>query len=70
MENFYSTSNNRQLPDGKSEIYRIYYDKNYSSFNNILLIETITIYHARLNNYKIFKALASNYIETYLICKN
>ena len=70
MENFLKTIEYRELPDGKIEIYRVYYDKYQITFDTFIILETLSIYFATKNNWKIFKGLHSDNIGNYLICKN
>lgn len=54
----------------KFEIFSILYDKNNTNFNEILIIEQITIYQTIKENFKVFKAYHSDFIGTYLFCIN
>ena len=58
------------LETGESEIFRIYYDKNSTSFNEILIIEQVSLYEAHKEEWKILKAFGTSYIQFFLVCKN
>lgn len=59
-----------KLDGDKTEIFRVYYDKNHTSFPEMIVIEGIALMVAGRNRWKIFKAFPSESIDTFLVCKN
>jgi hypothetical protein len=58
------------LKSGEVELFRIYYDKNNTTFDEMLIIEQISVFDAFKKNWKILKAFDSVYIYPFLVCKN
>ena len=59
------------LYDGKSELFRIYYDKSGTNFDEMLRIELITLIYYFENRWLIFKAIKSELMnEILIISKN
>lgn len=59
-----------RLPDGKTELFSIYYDVFQSSFNEILLLEHLAMMIAQDKNWLVFKAFPSDDIGPYIVGKN
>jgi len=60
-------------PDlGKTpELFRIYYNPNQMTFNIFLWIEQYAMNQAKINQWKIFKALKSKTMnDTLMVCNN
>jgi len=70
MENASQYSMRPKLDGDKTEVFRVYYDKNSTSFNEFLIIEHFSIVEAARNKWKIFHAFPSYFIDPYMICKN
>ena len=53
-----------------TEVFRIYYDKHSTCFDEILYLEHVAILAAILAKWKIFKALPSTSLGPLMVCKN
>lgn len=67
MEDMSKYCHSENLYDGKSELFRVYYDKNSSFFEEFLLIELLAISEAYQNKWQIFKAFKSEIINDIII---
>lgn len=56
--------------EGMTEVFRIYYDKHSTCFDEILYLEHVAILAAILSKCKIFKALPSTSLGPLMVCKN
>jgi len=59
-----------KLDGNKTEVYRIYYDKNITSFDEFLLIEHFALVKASQKKWKIFHAFPSLELGAFMVCKN
>lgn len=59
-----------KLDGNKTEVFRVYYDKNFTTFDEFLLIEHLSLIHAAQRKWKIFHAFPSIFIDPFMICKN
>jgi hypothetical protein len=59
-----------KIDENKTEVFRVYYDKNSTSFDEFLIIEHYAISQAAKEKWKIFKAYPSVFIDPYMVCKN
>lgn len=70
MEDSSKYSMRPKIEGDKSEVFRVYYDRNTTSFNEFLLMENFSLIPAAKMGWRIFKAYPSFFIDPYLICKN
>ena len=56
--------------EGKSEVFRVYYNQYLTSFDLFLWMEQYAIHQLITNKWYIFKAFPTNSIDTIMICKN
>ena len=63
----YSTRANYQ---GKTEIFRIYYNPREISFDLFLWIEYKTVFKAIIDGFKTFKAFPTKDLGSIMVCKN
>jgi hypothetical protein len=59
-----------KLDGNKTEVFRIYYDKNSIDFDQFMVIEHFALSLASKKKWKIFKAYPSIFIDPYMVCKN
>lgn len=59
-----------KLDGNKTEVFRVYYDKNSTTFDEFLLMEHFSLIHAAQKKWKIFHAFPSIFMDPYIICKN
>ena len=70
MDDSSKYSQKPKLDGNKSEVFRVYYDKNRTTFDEFLITEHLAISRAAEMKWLIFKAFPSKFIEAYMICKN
>ena len=56
--------------EGKTELFRIYYNPREITFNLFLWLEEATMKDAFVTGCKQFKAYPSDSIGTFIVCKN